>query len=91
LHQALKKGLKLLLPETTDFKAIIKTLKTYCGSFWFENLNLYPYCTNKILKYIDIKYPQLKELYYKIFTAKNMGYWERTLIRKNQYSFFFLF
>jgi DNA repair photolyase len=65
-----------MFPGITDFKAIIRTLKKYSQSFWFENLNLYPPCKNKILKYVDIKYPQLKDLYYDIYIAKNMSYWE---------------
>ncbi|MDR1103979.1 MAG: hypothetical protein LBK92_01275 [Endomicrobium sp.] len=28
------------------------------------------------MRYIDIKYPQLKDLYHDIYIAKNMGYWE---------------
>jgi hypothetical protein len=55
-----------IFPEITDFKTIIKTLKNYSKSFWFENLNLYPYCVNKILKYIDIQ-----DYMSKTFPSKN--------------------
>jgi DNA repair photolyase len=65
-----------MFPGITDFKPIIKTLKNYSKSFWFKNLDLYPHCVNKILKYIDIKYPKLKNLYYEIYKVKNMTYWE---------------
>jgi DNA repair photolyase len=64
-----------MFPGITDFKLILNSLKDYCQSFWFENLKLYPHCTSRILKYIDVKFPYLKNLYYDIYIAKNADYW----------------
>ncbi|MDR1474759.1 MAG: radical SAM protein [Endomicrobium sp.] len=65
-----------MFPGITDFKLILKSLKDYCQSFWFENLKLYPHCASRILKYIHLKFPHLKNLYYDIYIAKNTDYWD---------------
>lgn len=44
--------------------------------YWLENLNLRGTFKHKIIDYINEKRPELKELYNKIYTKKDMTYWE---------------
>lgn len=64
-----------MFPEITDFKEILKAAGGIADSFWFENLNLYPYVAKTVLKYIDAKYPRLAGLYKAIYADKSVDYW----------------
>lgn len=64
-----------IFPAITDFKEIIEVSKTYIDKFWFENLNLRGSYKQKILAFIDHKYPDLSPLYKDIYINKNKQYW----------------
>jgi DNA repair photolyase len=75
-----KSGLKTycfispILPEVTDWKAIIQTTKSFVDEYWFENLNLYPSIRGNILKFLKGYDPKLVDSYQAIY-AKGSSYW----------------
>jgi DNA repair photolyase len=83
--QALKKikaeGLKTyvfispILPEITDWKAIIKATKNYTDEYWFENLNFYPSIKANIYNFLEKVDPKLIDRYKEIY--KDDSYWNK--------------
>lgn len=65
-----------IFPYITNFKEIIETSKEYINEYWFENLNLRGEYKNKILFYIQDKYPNLVEEYNDIYINGNKQYWK---------------
>ncbi|MFP3154468.1 radical SAM protein [Lachnospiraceae bacterium ZAX-1] len=64
-----------IFPEITDAIKIIDKTKDICDVFWLENLNLSGGYKNLIMKYIEEKYPEYREIYNGIYNKKNMTYW----------------
>jgi DNA repair photolyase len=64
-----------IFPGITSFKEILSRCKTYCGKFYFENLNLRGAYRPKVLQYIRDNYPELLPLYDEIYKYKNYEYW----------------
>lgn len=71
-----------ILPEITDWKAIIQKTKEYADEYWFENLNLYPSIKGNILNFLKNHKPVLINKYKEIYA--NDEYWnqEESKIRK---------
>ena len=65
-----------MFPGITDYKKIIERCRAIADSFWFENLNLYPGASARIIKYIKIKFPKLADLYNRIYVLKDVEFWE---------------
>ena len=64
-----------IFPGITNFEEIVNISKEYINEYWFENLNLRGEYKDRILKYINIKYPQLSDLYKEIYIKDNSAYW----------------
>lgn len=64
-----------IFPRITDFKSIIEKSSSFIDEYWFENLNLRGSYKEKILSYINEKYPQYSDLYNDIYVKKNKDYW----------------
>lgn len=64
-----------IFPGITNFKEIIEVSRSYIDEFWFENLNLRGGYKQKILSYINEKFPQLSSLYESIYAKGNKDYW----------------
>jgi DNA repair photolyase len=65
-----------ILPEITDWKAIIKATKKYADEIWFENLNLYPSIKANIYNFLKTVDPNLIDKYKEIY-AKDSMYWNK--------------
>jgi DNA repair photolyase len=65
-----------ILPEITDWKAIIKATKKYADEIWFENLNLYPSIKANIDNFLKTVDPNLVYKYKEIY-AKDSMYWNK--------------
>ena len=65
-----------IFPYITNFKEIIEISKNYVDEYWFENLNLRGEYKNKILFYIQEKYPKLINEYTDIYIKGNKQYWQ---------------
>ncbi|MSR91487.1 radical SAM protein [Clostridiaceae bacterium WCA-383-APC-5B] len=74
-----------IFPKVTDFKAIIEKSHDFIDEYWFENLNLRGSYKEKILSYIDEKYPQYSNVYSDIYLRKNKDYWLDLSIEIEQY------
>ena len=57
-------------------KFILEEIKDFCDYIWLENLNLRGTFKPTIINYIKEKHPELNDLYNKIYTKKDMSYWE---------------
>ncbi|MBR1944123.1 MAG: radical SAM protein [Alphaproteobacteria bacterium] len=64
-----------IFPGITNYRDIINISNEYVNEYFFENLNLRGDYKYTILKYINDKYPQYKELYNEIFILNNNKYW----------------
>ncbi len=64
-----------IFPYITNFKDIVEESKDYIDEYWFENLNLRGDYKNKILFYIQEKYPQFLSEYNEIYIKENKQYW----------------
>lgn len=64
-----------IFPYITNFKEIVEISKNYIDEYWFENLNLRGDYKNKILFYIQEKYPQFLNQYNDIYIKGNKQYW----------------
>ena len=64
-----------IFPEITDYKLIIEKTHAFIDEYWFENLNLRGSYKQIILSYIEEKYPNLSNLYEKIFVKGDKEYW----------------
>lgn len=65
-----------IFPGITDVFEVIEEIKDFCDYIWLENLNLRGAFKPTIINYINEKHPELKDLYNKIYTKKDMSYWE---------------
>lgn len=65
-----------IFPYITNFKEIIEVSKEYIDEYWFENLNLRGDYKNKILFYIQDKYPKFINEYNDIYIKGNKQYWK---------------
>ena len=74
-----------IFPGITDFRKIIESSKAYVDEYWFENLNLRGSYKQDILEYIKKFYPQLMELYKKIYLQGNMEYWHDLAVGIEEY------
>lgn len=74
-----------IFPGITDFRKIIESSKAYVDEYWFENLNLRGSYKQDILEYIKKFYPQLMELYNKIYLQGNMEYWHDLAVDIEEY------
>lgn len=63
-----------IFPELTDWKSLVKKTMGYVDEYWFENLNMYPLVRDEIYKFLQERYPKLKEKYQKIYT-KGSNHW----------------
>ena len=64
-----------IFPGITDFKAIIEKSHDFIDEYWFENLNLRGSYKQTILTYIKEHYPQLNDLYKRIYVEGDKKYW----------------
>lgn len=74
-----------IFPGITDFRKIIESSQAYVDEYWFENLNLRGSYKQDILDYIKKFYPQLMELYNKIYLQGNMEYWHDLAVDIEEY------
>lgn len=74
-----------IFPEITDFKAIIEKSSSFIDEYWFENLNLRGSYKEKILSYINEKYPQYSKVYNDIYVKKNKDYWIDLSVQIEEY------
>ena len=74
-----------IFPGITGFRKIIESSKAYVDEYWFENLNLRGSYKQDILDYIKNFYPQLMELYKKIYLQGNMEYWHDLAVDIEEY------
>lgn len=74
-----------IFPGITDFRKIIESSQAYVDEYWFENLNLRGSYKQDILEYIKKFYPQLMELYKKIYLQGNMEYWHDLAVGIEEY------
>ena len=63
-----------VFPGITDFEAIFHRVKNQCDLVWLENLNLRGGFKQKILEYIQEKYPHLTPLYHSIYCRGDRSY-----------------
>ena len=75
-----------IFPGITDVFSIIEEIKDFCDYIWLENLNLRGTFKPTIIKYIEEKHPDLKELYTKIYAKKDLSYWEELDNKVKEYS-----
>lgn len=64
-----------IFPEITNVQAIIEATKKQCNTIWLENLNLRGEYKARILKYIEVRYPDLVQLYDEIYRKNKNKYW----------------
>lgn len=78
-----------MFPEITDYKVIIEKSCGFVDEYWFENLNLRGGYKKTIIDYIDEKYPQLNDLYRRLYLAKSAvereEYWDRLALEINTF------
>ena len=74
-----------IFPMITDFREIIERSHLFVDEYWFENLNLRGSYKQDILEYIKKFYPQLMELYNKIYLQGNMEYWHDLAVDIEEY------
>lgn len=74
-----------IFPYITDFKSIIEQTNTYVDEYWFENLNLRGEYKQKILAYINEKYPNICNKYKQIFIIGDKTYWGELSIQIEDY------
>ena len=74
-----------IFPEITDYKGIIEKSRLFVDEYWFENLNLRGEYKGNILKYINEKYPQHRDLYKQIYVDGNKDYWDRLVAEIEEY------
>lgn len=65
-----------IFPGITDVTEIIDRTKNHCNLIWLENLNLRGDYKARILNFIRQKYPELLDLYRKIYLEKDRSYWK---------------
>lgn len=61
-------------------------IKDFCDYIWLENLNLRGTFKPTIINYIKENHPELNDLYNKIYTKKDMSYWERLDKKVKEYA-----
>ncbi len=64
-----------ILPEITDWKALINETKSFVDEYWFENLNLYPSIKEEVYRFLRKNKPK-SILKYKGIYAKDSDYWD---------------
>ncbi len=72
-----------ILPEITDWRAILERGKGIADEFWFENLNLYPSTREQLFRWFAGRSPDLIAKYRSIYDGASV-YWdmEETAIRE---------
>jgi len=65
-----------ILPELTDWQAIIEKTKDFIDEYWFENLNLYPSLRYNIFRWLKNQHRELIKSYRKIYFTRN-DYWNK--------------
>ena len=65
-----------IFPGITDPREIIARARDRCNLVWLENLNLRGSFKSDIMAYISDRHPGLLPLYRRIYTERDMGYWE---------------
>jgi DNA repair photolyase len=74
-----------IFPAITDYKEIIEKSRPFVDEYWFENLNLRGEYKDRILRYINEKYPQYADLYKQIYVKGNKDYWDELAIEIEAY------
>lgn len=74
-----------IFPKITDCKLIILSIKNICNFIWLDKLNLRGDNKLKILKWININYHELYQLYYDIYEKNNLLYWNQLDIELAQF------
>lgn len=74
-----------MFPVLTDYKAILEQTRGFIDEYWFENLNLSGSYKETILSYINEKFPQLSELYNRIYVQGKRDYWQHLAIEIEAY------
>ena len=75
-----------IFPEITSVPDIAMATKDYCNEIWLENLNLRGNYKTVILKYIQVKYPNLFPLYREIYIKGDKSYWVNLSNELEQYA-----
>lgn len=65
-----------LLPELSDWKAIIEATAAVTDTYCFDWLNLKTPCQKRVLDFIDAHYPHLLPLYGRIYMQGDMAYYD---------------
>ena len=66
-----------IFPGITSVEDIVRATSDHCRMYWLENLNLRGSFRQRILGYIDSRYPHLSPLYKSIYRDKNKWYWKK--------------
>lgn len=74
-----------IFPHITDFQSIIEESSAYIDEYWFEDLNLRGGYKQKILTYINDKYPQFYDTYENIYVKGNKEYWADLAVQIEEY------
>lgn len=74
-----------IFPGITDFRNIIENSKDFVDEYWFENLNLRGSYKKDILDYIKKSYPELIELYDRIYLQGKVEYWHGLAVEIEKY------
>lgn len=83
LHQLHRAGIKTavmaapLLPEISDWKALIEQTRTGADFYRFDGLNLRTPARKRVLDFIDAHYPHLLTLYHQIFVQEDSSYYKQ--------------
>lgn len=65
-----------IIPNITDFKAIIEYTKDFVDEYWFDKLNLRSSFKTNMFRFIENEYPSFKSLYKDIYNNKNPQYFD---------------
>lgn len=65
-----------VIPEITDYKAIIEKTKEYTDEYWFDMLNLRSSFKTKMFKFINEEYPIYNSIYENIYNKKDREYFD---------------
>lgn len=74
-----------MLPELTDWKAIIAHTRPYTDSYTFDSLNMRPAYQRKVLDFIGQHFPHALPLYTDIYLREDSSYWENVAAEIKNY------
>jgi len=66
-----------IFPGITEVEDIVQQAALYVDYFMFENLNLRPLNTGRVMGYIRENHPELQDLYNQIYVEKDVTFWDK--------------